>query len=56
MKLMQYELQVHFLTEQPQNQELVKSACSIFNLHNNMLAHSTVTKDDDDVGLHEYSC
>ena len=25
-------------------------------LHNNMLAHGTVTNDDDDVGLHEYSC
>ena len=25
-------------------------------LYNNTLAHHTVTKDDDDVGLHEYSC
>ena len=26
-------------------------------LHNNMLAHGTVTNNDDDnVGLHEYSC
>ena len=25
-------------------------------LHNNMLAHGTVTNDYDDVGLHEYSC
>ena len=25
-------------------------------LYNNMLAQGTVTNDDDDVGLHEYSC
>ena len=30
-------------------------ALNFANLHNNMLAHSTVTNDDD-VGLHEYSC
>ena len=28
----------------------------ILYLHNNTLAHGTVTNDNEDVGLHEYSC
>ena len=42
---------------EPHNEGHVHSCRSaILYLHNNTLAHGTVTNNEDDVGLHEYSC
>ena len=34
----------------------ISSYHACIDLYNNMLAHSTVTNNNEDVGLHEYSC